>query len=581
MPTREQLESALINADKAGDVQAARMLANALKSGEYEGALKPKAEPETKTNDSYGLNLAREALQGLTFGFSDEAGAGLAALAASLTSDAKFSDAYDDIIKNVRGEQNTFRQENPVASAGAQLVGGVATGGAGLAKAANALAPVGSSIARAAGVGSLTGTVEGGIAGAGFADDDKLDGAKTGALIGASTGLVGGLVGGAFAKRSALKDEVADLIKTDKRNIKTARYLSNGANKIKKDKVAIEAIRQGYDEGVIATIKGASKADKLKMGRMLSILERAKQDARFGAIHAPSEVAGDSMAQRVRFIQNVNKKAGAAVRKASEGLKGKSVDYEPAVNQLLGDLDDAGVRFNPATGQIDFKGSDFEKLKGAEDAISRVLDRMRDNVPPDAFEVHRLKKYIDNNVEFGKSEGGAVGQAERIIKGLRANLDEALDGKFKAYDKANSTFSQTKSALDDFDSISAKIDMDSANIDKTLGNISRRIMSHAVSKGGVLDAIQRIDDIAAANGAKFSDDIVTQALFADELNKVFGATARTSLQGEGEKVARGAAQAANGNVIEMGLSAAGKAYDSFRGVNQDEAIKTMRTLLSR
>jgi len=48
MPTRQQLESALINADKAGDTQAATQLANALKSGQFEepsfmgaGAIEP------------------------------------------------------------------------------------------------------------------------------------------------------------------------------------------------------------------------------------------------------------------------------------------------------------------------------------------------------------------------------------------------------------------------------------------------------------------------------------------------------------------------------------------------------------
>lgn len=579
MPTREQLESALKNAHQAGDEVAAKSLANALKSGNYSQPEQPK--PTSKTNDSYGLNLAREGLQGMTFGFSDELGAGMAALAASMTSDAKFTDAYADIIKNIRGEQNAFREENPISAAGAQLVGGIATGGAGLAKAAGALAPAGASMAKTALVGAGAGAVEGGIAGAGFADENKLEGAAQGAKLGAAVGAVGGAIGAHFAKKSALKDEVAALLKSDKGNIKTAKYIADGANKIKKDRVAVEAIRQGYDEGIVATIKGSSKADKAKMRQMLDILKRGKENTHFGATNAPSQIAGDSMAQRVRFIQAVNKKAGQAVRTTSRQLKGQDVDFRPAVDELLGDLDELGIKFNEATGQINFKGSDFEALEGAEKAIRNVLDRMRSGGSPDAYDVHRLKKYIDNNVEYGRSAGGAVGDAERVIKKLRTNMDAVLDGKFKDYDQANTVFSNTKEALDKFNSLSSMIDMDSANVDKTLGNISRRIMSHAVSKGGVLDVIQQIDDVAATHGAKFSDDIVTQALFADELNKVFGATARTSLQGEGQKVARTAAQAASGNIVDMGLGAAGKAYDSVRGVNQDQQIKIMQALLNR
>lgn len=580
MPTREQLESALINADRAGDVQAATMLANALKNGEYDKPSEQK-EPQTKTNDSYGLNLAREGLQGLTFGFSDEAGAGLAALAASLTTDAKFSDAYADIIKNVRGEQNAFREENPIASAGAQLVGGIATGGAGLAKAASRLAPAGTGIARAAGVGAGVGAIEGGVAGAGFADEDKLEGAQIGAGTGLILGGIGAGIGGTFAKRSEFKDELANTFARDGQNTKLAKYMQDGAGKIKNDRLAKEVIRQGYDEGVVATIKGASKADKSKMKRMIQILERGRENERFRAVNAPSQVAGDSMAERVRYIERVNKLAGAKVRATAKALRGKDVNFRPAVDELLDDLDELGIKFDENTGAIDFTGSDFEALEGAENAIRRVLSRMRTGTAPDAYDVHRLKKYIDNNVEYGRSEGGAVGDAERVIKKLRTNMDAVLDGKFKAYDVANTTFSQTKKALDKFDGLSSLVDMESDNVNKTLGNLSRRIMSHAVSKGGVLDVIQEIDDVAAANGARFTDDIVTQALFADELNKVFGATARTSLAGEGEKVARAASQAASSSAVDMGITAVGQAYDSARGVNPEQAIRTMKALLNR
>lgn len=582
MPTREQLESALMNADKVGDIQAARMLANALKNGEFDEATKPEAEPQTKTNDSYGLNLAREALQGLTFGFSDEAGAGLAALAASLTSDAKFSDAYNDIIKNVRGEQNAFREENPISSAGAQLVGGIASGGAGLAKAANALAPVGSSIAKSALVGSGAGAIEGGIAGAGFADEDKLEGAKTGTLIGAGTGFVGGGLGGYFSKRSALKDELANLFENDGQNIKLAKYIKDGTGKIKTDRLAQHVVKQGYDEAVVAAIKGSGKADKAKMRRMLATLERGKENAKFAALNRPSDVVGDSVAQRIKYIERVNSLAGKRVKAASQRLKGQDVDFQPAVNELLGDLDELGVKFDPSSGAINFTGSDFEALSGAEGAIKRVLERMRTGGKPDAYDVHRLKKYIDNNVEFGRSEGGAIGQAERVIKRLRRNMDTALDGKFKAYDEANTTFSKTKEALDAIQKAAgASIEFDSPNLNKSLGVLSRRLMSNVQSRTRLLDSIQMLEDVAAANGAKFDDDIITQALFADELNSVFGAAARTSLQGEGEKVARHAARAANGSVVDMGLEAAGKAYDSVRGVNDEQAIKTMKALLNR
>ena len=58
MPTRRELESALINADKAGDRNAARALANAIKGME-------------QTVSQRGT-IADSAVKGLTFGFADE-----------------------------------------------------------------------------------------------------------------------------------------------------------------------------------------------------------------------------------------------------------------------------------------------------------------------------------------------------------------------------------------------------------------------------------------------------------------------------------------------------------------------------
>lgn len=54
MPTKEQLESALINADKAGDVEAAKVLANALKSGQYDQTTKP---AEDSINNEPAANI--------------------------------------------------------------------------------------------------------------------------------------------------------------------------------------------------------------------------------------------------------------------------------------------------------------------------------------------------------------------------------------------------------------------------------------------------------------------------------------------------------------------------------------------
>lgn len=574
MPTEEQLKTALINADKAGDTEAAKKLASALKQ-----MRQPQAEAPQKPNDSYALNTAREGLQGMTFGFSDELGAGMAALAASMTTDATFNDAYKDIVGHVRQEQNAFRDENPKTAFAAQMAGGLASGVGGLAKlGAKEGAKLGARVAQNA----LVGAGEGALAGAGFSDEDKLKGAVQGAAIGSVAGVAGGEVVNKFQKSSALKKEASKLFETDPESSKLALYMKNGKGKIVGDKAAEEAINQGYDKGIVQVAKAASNRDRSAMLRMVNILEKGKNNSRYGAINRPADVAGDSLAKRVKFIVQTNKQAGRSVDIAARGLKGQEVDYQPAVRSFLTKLDDFGVKFDPATQKVNFTGSDFEKIPGAERAIRNLVNRMRNTNTPDAYDVHRLKKFIDNNVEYGKNSGGSVGQAESLMKQLRADLDSALDGKFPQYDKANTAYSETKTALDAFQKAVGKtIKFDAPNLDKALGTSSRRFLSNVQSRTGLINALDDLEKIATKNGAKFDDDVITQALFADELDSVFGAAAKTSLQGDAQKATRHGVNAAMGNFREAATDAIASKIDDARGINEENAIKAIKELLKR
>jgi hypothetical protein len=67
-------------------------------------------------------------------------------------------------------------------------------------------------------------------------------------------------------------------------------------------------------------------------------------------------------------------------------------------------------------------------------------------------------------------------------------------------------------------------------------------------------------------------------MFVDELESIFGATAKTSLQGDVQKAALQAAK--GGGLIDRGAQAAEVAIKAAKGVNEDNAIKAMEKLLS-
>jgi len=587
--------------------------------------------------------------------------------------------------------------------------------------------------------------------------------------VAAKTGATGAVddIARSFTAQSPAKQKIAETLAADPANKKLAEFIRDETGKVAKSPQAMETLRQGFDRGVIAATKAATKRDKRKMQGMVDILKRGRENALFASKNRPSDIAGQTLLERVNHIKKVNKEAGAAVNKAAQDLKGKQADFSPAVDDFLGQLDEMGItveRLDNGNFKAAFEGSDIEGVKGAEKAIKNVLGRISKLTPkpsvsqavsldipnqsidglssrqmksiidyvespdineflatgrklpdhlknqfddivkaindkgitldrptkvyrgaanpetgktitsvtpdpevaarfssnveevvlpkgtkilpmgdefvhpsligwdpeerimefilkpgdfkkgtktatatselvgmgglqrqvlsefepvrtakrlPDAFEGHRLKKFIDEQVTFGKQVRGLSGKSERVLKQLRTGLDNVLDANFADYEKANTTFSETINALDSLQaSAGTKLDFFGPNADKAVGTSLRRLLSNTQSRANMVSAIDEIEKVAKKTGGKFEDDITTQVLFADELDRMFGAAARTSFKGQIEQAVRtGAEVAQDQGITERAVGAAGEALERARGINEDAAIKSIEELL--
>jgi hypothetical protein len=193
MATREQLERALVGAHNAGDTVAAKRLANEIKrmssASSVAGpqAQQPAQPPQQKANKLLGA--ARSATEGLTLGWGDEAGIGLAAIAAKISGYGEgkpISDIYREMKTSYAAEQGAFEKESPYLAGGAKLAGGLATGIATAplmapAAAASTAARIGTYGATGAGFGAVTGAGE-------AAPDDTVGGAIRGGVVGGAFG---------------------------------------------------------------------------------------------------------------------------------------------------------------------------------------------------------------------------------------------------------------------------------------------------------------------------------------------------------------------------------------------------------
>ena len=386
--------------------------------------------------------------------------------------------------------------------------------------------------------------------------------------------------------RTALRQKMVDEIKANPRSTKLVDYMIDGSGKIKTDKIAKEAIKQGFDQGVVATIKGASKTDRVKMKKMIDILKKGKDDALFAAKNRPSQVAGNSLLERVNHVKKVNVDAGKKLDSVAKSLKGKPGNFDQPISQFIDDLDEMGITINNKLQPV-FKGSDIEGLAGPQAAIKNMIHRMSSGAKgktPDAYEIHRMKKYIDEQVTYGKSAEGLSGKTEKVLKKLRKNLDESLDAQYPEYNKVNTTYSDTIDALDSFQDVAGKkMDLFGPNANEATGTLLGRMMSNAQSRVNLVDSVGKLEDIAKKYGGKFDDDITSQMLFVDELNSKFGPAAETSFAGETAKgVKKGVVDAAQGrSFTEIAAQAGGKVIERVSGVNDESALKAISDLLSR
>ena len=354
-----------------------------------------------------------------------------------------------------------------------------------------------------------------------------------------------------------------------------------GGPKVAKDAKAVQAIKQGFDESVIAAVKGAGQTDKSNMLRMVESLEQGKKNARFSMQNRPADIVGESLVKRVDAVLAQNKAAGSQIDGIAKSLKGQQVDVSQAVSKFIDDLDGLDVSIDGSLNPV-FKNSMIEGLAGPEQAITRIISRMKNTKVPDAYDVHRLKKFIDEQVTYGKNAEGLGGTTEGLLKSLRRDLDGALDARFPEYNKVNTVYAETIDALDSIqDAAGKKLNFTGKNADKATGTLLRRLMSNVQSRVNLIDSIDDIDRIAKRSGP-FNDDLMTQVLFADELDAVFKPVARSSFQGQiGQAVKRGAEVASGGRTwTDLVVDGLTSKANSLRGINEGSAIQAIKELLS-
>jgi hypothetical protein len=354
------------------------------------------------------------------------------------------------------------------------------------------------------------------------------------------------------------------------------------------DNEAASAIKQGWKDGTVASIKAATDKDRNAMTKMLNIFKMGEKSESFRAMNRPADILGDTVQSRVDFLANSNKQAGKAIDSiAQTKLRGESVDYDPAVNTFLDDLGSIGVKVEMdqnGLAKVNLQGSRIEGDTGAERLLNIVLKRLSKTDAPDALGVHDAKRFIDTQVNYGKKNlaNPLTAEAEKVVKNLRRNLNESLGEKFPVYKAANEKYSETITALDDLQKAAGtQIDFDSTNANKALGTAMRKLTSNYGTRANLIDSLDQANQVAGKYGMKLDDDIVNQLIFVNELDRMFGAAAQTSLKGQVSEAMQTGLDIARGNAAQRAMELVAEKAQNLRGVNKENAIKEMEKILKR
>ena len=338
------------------------------------------------------------------------------------------------------------------------------------------------------------------------------------------------------------------------------------------------AIKQGFDEGLVAMIREASPADRRNMLRSLEIMKDATENKRFSMTNRTTDIAGESILNRYKLIRDVNQQAGAGIDDyAEKNLKKRAVDFATPIQNFEESLQKLGVKFNDDINNLtlNFEGSAIEGVLPAERILNQLVKRMRAPRQVTAYDIHNLKRFIDEQVSYGKAAEGLSGKTINVIKGLRRELDGVLDNKFPEYDKLNTTYAETIQAMDDFSTaIGRTIDPDSPSAATAIGTSLRGLGSNRQTRGRLVDSVSELNSLGNRYGS-FDDDVITQTAFTIDLDRIFGTKADTSLSGVvGE--ALGTMPSSNAQFASAAAKAAG---NRLRGVNQEKQFEAMRNLL--
>ncbi len=376
-------------------------------------------------------------------------------------------------------------------------------------------------------------------------------------------------------------------------NVKAPSQISanvlNGVDKaVSKESVANRvkfATKNNIDETNAYAFAGASDTNKSTFQDILQEYKAGKLGAAALAERNPVKEMGKTVEKRWNQIDKIKKDAGDRIdpiaKKTLDGVQVKTDDISANFQELI---DELGAYVDPEENILMFKDPSIGTLAGPRKMLSDAW-KVFQSAGGDGYQLHRVKRILDELVVYGKPGEGLSGKSEVVVKTLRKNIDGALDTISKEYDKVNTRYSDTVRAMSDFREIMKGAFSPDMVSNDLLGFYAREINQKSPVGMRMRDALDRVEDAIAKHTKDFvgfDDDVRTQALFNAEVEKALkidygqelGDELLSILPLEAARFSRGDRASVVGDVLGRIFR-----FKAFRGRAEERTLKALEKLV--
>lgn len=331
-------------------------------------------------------------------------------------------------------------------------------------------------------------------------------------------------------KESAKRAEIREALKEG--SVEAVGWKVDDAGRVVKDPIQRQLVREGVSDQAVVALKDLPPPDKEAALRMLQIARRHVKKLPGHTRTRPNVVIGNNAMKRFNYLQEQKNKASKQIGRAvQKDIAGQPVSIDDIYDDLLDTLQNE-FRVTIDGDKLDFKNSLIDGSNTR--AVRRVVNLLKPDYS-DARQLHQDKQAITNQLDYTDQ---GIGQPpldkgiERLLKDVRARINDRLRGMSEDYAKANDQYAQAIAPMVQFSkSMGRNYDPFSERVDNFVGQELRKVITNYASANPMIEAIDSLDATARAMGGKFDDDLMTQVTLNNELERLLGSFAPGSARG--------------------------------------------------